>query len=262
MNPRQFEAIFEAIAATRDGELSCVDLDAQRLAEYVDLELAGVPAEERLPDVAQHLALCPDCRADYRAVLTLLQALEAEALLEPTHQPDFDLSFLTRAAAPAAPWQQIAANVRRYAETLPLLLLRQLHELGRLPAGVTLYPPAPAAQRMRGPSPDEPPIRLALADPSTGFAADLRIRLAGRAGASIGVRPVFPAEHVAAASVALLDELGRPVELRAVADVAPVEFRDVAVDRTWGLRFRAGAAVWEIVLDLRSPESGADVAKG
>lgn len=261
MNQRQLEMVLEAIAATRDGELACADLDAQRLAEFVDLELAGEQAERHMPEVARHLALCPDCRRDYRAVLALLRAVQADELVEPKTLPNFDLSFLSRTGTRHAPWRQLTDNVRRYADALPVLVLRELQRLGRLPAGVTLHPAAPALQRMRGPTRDEPPISLRLADEATGFAADLSIRLADTDVAWIVVHPVFVQPDAAGSSVALLDDAGRPVELRAVSEGDTVEFRDVPLEETVGLRFQSGGAVWEVVLDLRALESGADVAE-
>jgi predicted anti-sigma-YlaC factor YlaD len=37
----------------------------EMLHRYVELELAGGPAEKQLPGVAAHLRRCPACRTDY-----------------------------------------------------------------------------------------------------------------------------------------------------------------------------------------------------
>ena len=37
----------------------------ERLDEYVDLELQGAPADERIPGLRAHLEGCPACREDY-----------------------------------------------------------------------------------------------------------------------------------------------------------------------------------------------------
>ena len=45
-------------------ELLC-DACFERLDEYVELELAGAPADERIPGMRAHLEGCPACSEDY-----------------------------------------------------------------------------------------------------------------------------------------------------------------------------------------------------
>jgi hypothetical protein len=44
------------------------------LDEYVEGELAGRPVVARYPDVAAHLAACPDCAQDHDALVNLLRS--------------------------------------------------------------------------------------------------------------------------------------------------------------------------------------------
>jgi predicted anti-sigma-YlaC factor YlaD len=86
--PSRWRAWLRQIEATQDDELSCSECFEQ-LSDYVDLELAGAPAAERLPRLRQHLVQCGVCREEYE-VLRDLARLEAggdlpsaDALLPP-----------------------------------------------------------------------------------------------------------------------------------------------------------------------------------
>ena len=46
----------------------------ERLDEYVDLELQGEPADERIPGLRAHLAGCPACREDYESLRALVES--------------------------------------------------------------------------------------------------------------------------------------------------------------------------------------------
>ena len=45
----------------------------ERLDEYVDLELQGGPADERIPGLRAHLEGCPACREDYESLRAFVQ---------------------------------------------------------------------------------------------------------------------------------------------------------------------------------------------
>ena len=45
----------------------------ERLDEYVELELQGAPADERIPGLRAHLEACPACREDYESLRELVQ---------------------------------------------------------------------------------------------------------------------------------------------------------------------------------------------
>jgi hypothetical protein len=67
--------LLRQLEATQDKELSCSECFEQ-ISDYVDLELAGEPAAERLPLLSQHLGQCRVCREEY-VVLRDLAALTA-----------------------------------------------------------------------------------------------------------------------------------------------------------------------------------------
>ena len=45
----------------------------ERLDEYVELELQGERADERLPGLRAHLEGCPACREDYESLRALVE---------------------------------------------------------------------------------------------------------------------------------------------------------------------------------------------
>jgi hypothetical protein len=46
----------------------------ERLDEYVELELRGEPADERIPGLRAHLEGCPACHEDYDSLRELVQS--------------------------------------------------------------------------------------------------------------------------------------------------------------------------------------------
>ena len=52
-------------------ELGC-DECFDRLDEYVELELAGLDADRRIPGMREHLEGCPACREDHESLLALV----------------------------------------------------------------------------------------------------------------------------------------------------------------------------------------------
>lgn len=54
-------------------ELTCEQC-FEELDRYVELELAGEPAEERVPGMRAHLDGCPACAEDFRSLRDLVAA--------------------------------------------------------------------------------------------------------------------------------------------------------------------------------------------
>jgi hypothetical protein len=54
-------------------ELLC-DECFEKLDEYVELELRGAPADERIPGMRAHLQGCPACHEDYDSLRELVQS--------------------------------------------------------------------------------------------------------------------------------------------------------------------------------------------
>ena len=45
-----------------------------RIDEYVDLQLQGEPADERIPGLREHLEGCPACHEDYESLRAFVQS--------------------------------------------------------------------------------------------------------------------------------------------------------------------------------------------
>jgi hypothetical protein len=54
-------------------ELLC-DECFEKLDEYVELELEGAPADDRIPGMRAHLEGCPACHEDYDSLRELVQS--------------------------------------------------------------------------------------------------------------------------------------------------------------------------------------------
>lgn len=68
-------SLFDAIAETRDDEIGC-DTCLAHVAAYAEQALAGLAPNDAARRVREHLAVCPECREEYEA---LLRALDAES---------------------------------------------------------------------------------------------------------------------------------------------------------------------------------------
>jgi hypothetical protein len=59
-------------------ELLC-DECFEKLDEYVELQLRGAPADERIPGMRAHLQGCPACHEDYDSLRELVQSDDSSA---------------------------------------------------------------------------------------------------------------------------------------------------------------------------------------
>ena len=58
-------------------ELTCEQC-FEELDRYVELELAGAPADEQVPGMRAHLEGCPACDEDHRSLLAFVAAERGE----------------------------------------------------------------------------------------------------------------------------------------------------------------------------------------
>jgi len=65
--------IVKRLLGPREPEILC-DECFKRLDEYVELELQGAPADERIPGLRAHLEGCPACHEDYESLRELIQS--------------------------------------------------------------------------------------------------------------------------------------------------------------------------------------------
>ena len=73
--PPNWRKWLRQIETTQDEELSCSECFEQ-LSDYVDLELAGRPVADHLPQLRQHLAQCGVCREEYEVLRDLARLTE------------------------------------------------------------------------------------------------------------------------------------------------------------------------------------------
>ena len=67
------DTILKRVLGPADPELLC-DECFEKLDEYVELELQGAPADERIPGMRAHLDGCPACHEDYDSLRDLVQS--------------------------------------------------------------------------------------------------------------------------------------------------------------------------------------------
>ena len=71
IDPEMMKEMVRGILSTRDDEIGC-DECYEQLDRFVDLVLAGKDAAGALPLVQDHLNRCPDCREEFKALLSAL----------------------------------------------------------------------------------------------------------------------------------------------------------------------------------------------
>ena len=72
MDKRTNDTIIERLLGPAEPELLCDECFA-RLDEYVDLEVQGAPADERIPGMRAHLEGCPACREEHESLRALVE---------------------------------------------------------------------------------------------------------------------------------------------------------------------------------------------
>jgi hypothetical protein len=72
-NPDNQNEHLERLLGPTGYEVSCEQC-FELLDEYVELELAGVDADARIPGLSAHLEGCPACREDHESLRALVSA--------------------------------------------------------------------------------------------------------------------------------------------------------------------------------------------
>ena len=68
----QVGSIVKMLSLTTDREFNCAEC-LQHVSEFAEGQLAHQPVSEVIASVEQHLALCPECREEYEALMKILQ---------------------------------------------------------------------------------------------------------------------------------------------------------------------------------------------
>jgi hypothetical protein len=69
----QVGGIVKMLGLTRDREFTCSEC-LQHVGEFAECRLANRPLDEVIASVEQHLALCPECREEFEALMKILKA--------------------------------------------------------------------------------------------------------------------------------------------------------------------------------------------
>ena len=77
MDRRTNDNTLRRLLGPAEPEVLC-DECFDRLDQYVELELQGAPADERIPGLRAHLEGCPACHEDYDSLRELVQSSESD----------------------------------------------------------------------------------------------------------------------------------------------------------------------------------------
>ena len=69
----QVGGIVKMLGLTRDHEFNCSEC-LQHVGEFAECQLANRPVAEIIANVEHHLALCPECREEFEALMKILKA--------------------------------------------------------------------------------------------------------------------------------------------------------------------------------------------
>ena len=69
----QVGSIVKMLGLTTDREFNCSEC-LQHVGEFAERQLANQPVGEVIAKVEQHLAMCPECREEYEALMKILKA--------------------------------------------------------------------------------------------------------------------------------------------------------------------------------------------
>ena len=70
-----WQKLLRILSLTQERELTCQETQ-ELMDHYVELELAGENPQAIMPEVAQHLRICPECREEHDALLKILQVTD------------------------------------------------------------------------------------------------------------------------------------------------------------------------------------------
>jgi hypothetical protein len=75
MSDKTTERTIKRLLGPAEPELLC-DECFEKIDQYVDLELEGAPADEKIPGMRAHLEGCPACHEEYESLRELVRSSE------------------------------------------------------------------------------------------------------------------------------------------------------------------------------------------
>ena len=73
VTPQQIEGLVRLISQTREHEFNCAECQ-RNIGEFAERKIAGLPLEEALASVEQHLTVCSECHEEFLALEKILRA--------------------------------------------------------------------------------------------------------------------------------------------------------------------------------------------
>lgn len=73
LTKKQIQELVRQVGATREREMDCTECQSC-FGEFAERQLAGLPVDEALALVQQHLTLCPECKEEFEALEKILRA--------------------------------------------------------------------------------------------------------------------------------------------------------------------------------------------
>jgi hypothetical protein len=77
LNNEQIRNLLHLLSVTRNHELTC-DEFLEKMGEYAERDIAGLPLDDILLAVEHHLVLCAECREEYEALLAALRRMKGK----------------------------------------------------------------------------------------------------------------------------------------------------------------------------------------
>jgi len=72
LTSQQIKGLVTAIGNTREHEFNCAECQCN-ISEFTERQLAGLPIDEALARVEQHLTVCAECREEFLALEKILR---------------------------------------------------------------------------------------------------------------------------------------------------------------------------------------------
>jgi len=177
----RFDQLALAVLSMDEDEITCAECRAQ-LPAYLEVEAQAEQVPAELSPVAGHLARCPYCAEEYRALREAMAAWDAGTLPEPAQPVTFDLSFAsaslsksleTAAAAPSLWVAEAAGQVRELFSEIVVTLQASAAAFGAMPSPLVPSPVPARAFRAEG---DEAQAQvLVLPDPGADVSIELSV---------------------------------------------------------------------------------------
>lgn len=238
--------------------LTC-DEAYMQLPAYVEEQLGGGKAAAHYPQLADHLAHCPDCREQASLLAELLQSDASTQAPAPTYlnfAAWFAQQTATAPAIPAQPpapalWQQMTQQLYRLAAEIPILMQAGRVRFGNLANNLTpQLAPAIAYRTIQASERDYAQL-VALPHPEANLIVRIRLGpIVEETGTLLlEIAQITPSQPVARARVLLRTDDGALLEAALSDADGFVIFRQLEVGR-YRVHVEHNSQTWVMLISL------------